>query len=112
MSRTHVLVLGGAAAVVAAVLTVGIVWSALTDGDVVTAMALIAARPWGLVTLVDLFAGLALTCLWAGWVEGPRRAWPWWLAFFILGNAATALYVLWRCRRAPDLRSVIMGSRQ
>jgi hypothetical protein len=56
----------------------------------------LAADPWGWVTLLDVYLGFLV---FAGYLcarEGrARRALPWLLAIAVLGNLATAAYVLW-----------------
>lgn len=80
--------------------------------DVLTAMHAIGGDPWGLVTLIDLFCGLFFAALWIGAVEADRR-----VAFvaiallFVLGNLATAVYLLLRARQAPALRELLTERR-
>jgi len=50
--------------------------------------------PWGLATLIDVYAGLAL---FAGWVvhreRSALRAAPWLIAMALLGNVVSGVYV-------------------
>lgn len=69
-------------------------------------------HPWGRMTLIDLYVGIAL---FAGWVF-VREGSPWvavlWLpVFVILGNAGTALYAARAAFRADDIRSFLLGKR-
>jgi hypothetical protein len=51
--------------------------------------------PWGKVSLIDLYAGLALFGAWAAVREtsGGKTA-LWWIALITLGNLATGVYLL------------------
>ena len=69
----------------------------------------ISATLWGVTTLADLGAGLALTALWIALIERrPARVAPWILALLLLGNLTTAVYVMRRCLKAKTLREAIM----
>jgi hypothetical protein len=58
-------------------------------------------EPWGLVTLIDLYAGFFVIGAWI-WVVEKRRvtAAVWLVLLFFLGNGATLLYLTIRARRA------------
>ncbi len=57
-------------------------------------------EPWGIATLFDTYLGF-LTFY--AWVFYKERAWlnrfNWLLAIIILGNIATAVYMLWQLRK-------------
>ena len=98
-----------AALVAAAVFAVVIVWAS-RRADLFASFAAVAADPWGLVALIDLYLGFAVT---AGLVAAFERRAPVVLAFlvalFVLGNLATLAWVAWRApsigrRLAPPTR--------
>lgn len=92
-------------------LVVAIVRAALQE-DVITATRVIAGDPWGLATLIDLFCGLFFAALWIGAVEADRRVAVVAIALlFVLGNLATAVYLLLRARRAAGLREWLTARR-
>jgi hypothetical protein len=73
-------------------------WSivgAQLDESVVTAGPTLAALPWGWVTIVDVYLGFVA---FGGYIvarEGSAgRAIPWLLALFVVGNIASAAYVV------------------
>lgn len=72
------------------------------DRGVLDALADLAADPWGLVTLVDLYLGFFVFYLWLAYKETSLAARALWLmAILTLGNIATAAYVLWQLHRLP-----------
>ena len=89
-----------------------LVWSivrASLDAAVVVGLERIAADPWGLATLVDIYLGLVVVALWLWCVE--RRPWSralWIPALFLLGNLVTAVVLLLRLRHARDLREWLL----
>ena len=88
------------------VMAAAIVWG-IAAGGIVDDFAAVWAIPWGRVGLVDLFVGLGLVIAVVVWRERDPRRWvPWVLAVVVLGNLATAAYLLWALRdpvvrRAP-----------
>ena len=69
-------------------------------------------NPWGRMSLVDIYGGVALI---AGWVL-LREKHPWSLAlwlpvFVVLGHAGTALYASIAAYRSDDIRHFLLGSR-
>ena len=80
-------------------LGLAIVW-AITLLPIGDSFARIVADPWGIVTLLDLYAGFFFAIALVFLVE--RRlliAAPVALAILTLGNLATAAWVVWRLRR-------------
>lgn len=77
-----------------------IVWAAMEE-SLFDAMGPLLQDRWFVVTLVDLYLGLAVFAAWALYVE-PRRqvAAMWILSFACLGNLMTLGYLLWRARDA------------
>jgi hypothetical protein len=85
---------------------------AMITGDFGTEGSWILDNPWGRMSLIDIYVGIALI---AGWVF-LREGSPWvavlWLpAFVILGNAGTALYAAIAAFRTDDVRSFLLGAR-
>ena len=85
---------------------------AMTTGDFGSEGSWILDNPWGRMSLIDIYVGIAL---FAGWVFLRERS-PWvavlWLpAFVILGNAGTALYAAIAAFRTDDIRTFLLGAR-
>jgi len=90
----------------------GAIALSMATGDFGTEGSWILENPWGRMTLVDLYVGVALL---AGWVFLRERS-PWvaviWLpVFFVLGNAGTALYAAIAAFRTDDIRTFLLGAR-
>jgi hypothetical protein len=65
-----------------------------TAGEFGTEGSAILDLAWGRVTLIDLYAGLALIGAWIVWREGSLlRALPWLVGMVFLGSLAAAAYV-------------------
>jgi hypothetical protein len=68
-------------------------------GDFWQEGAVLMAMPWGVVSVIDVYAGAAL---FAGWIAARERSAArvaaWVAAIVVLGNLATSLYALlaWR----------------
>lgn len=61
----------------------------------------LAADPWGWVTIIDVYLGFLVFGGYLCVREGrAARAVPWLAAIAVLGNVATAVYVLWVLWRA------------
>lgn len=101
--------------IVTVALTVGMfaaIVVAMVMGDFSGEGSWILENPWGRMSLIDIYVGIAL---FAGWVF-LREGSPWvvvlWLpAFVILGNAGTALYAAIAAFRTDDIRSFLLGAR-
>lgn len=79
------------------------------EKSVLTIFKTMFAEKWGVITLVDLYAGFVVTGAWI--VVSERRALrylPWLLAMGLLGNLATLVYVAWRAMRADSLLGIIV----
>ena len=85
---------------------------AMTTGDFGTEGSWILDNPWGRMSLIDIYVGIAL---FAGWVflrvGSPWVALLWLPAFVILGNAGTALYAAIAAFRTDDIHSFLLGAR-
>lgn len=64
-------------------------------GDFWEEGAQLMRMPWGVISLVDVYAGVAL---FAGWIafreRSPAKVAAWALSFIVLGNLATSAYAL------------------
>lgn len=105
MTQTRIL----AWAVVLA-MTAAIVYG-FSNGDFGDNAASIWALPWGKVTLIDLYAGLAL---FGAWVAVRETSWAktvfWWIALITLGNLAAGIYVVRALFYAEDTTGLLTGS--
>jgi hypothetical protein len=84
------LLIGGCLATMIAAVTYGLV-----AGDFWGEGRVIMRLPWGVISVIDVYAGGAL---FAGWIAARERSIlrtaAWVLAIFVLGNVATSLYAL------------------
>jgi hypothetical protein len=65
---------------------------------------------WGKVTLIDLYAGLALFAAWIVLRETSRtRIALWLVALVVLGNFAAGVYVVRATLLASDTRELLTG---
>ncbi len=68
------------------------------------------ALPWGKVSLIDLYAGLALFGAWIAVRETSRgKTALWWIALITLGNFAAAVYLLRALFEADDTTKLLLG---
>jgi hypothetical protein len=88
----RVILLAGALALAALIVR------AALSADFFASFGAVADNPWGLVGLVDLYLGFVLFSVVMAATDG-RRAWPWVLALFILGNVVSALWLVLRLAR-------------
>ena len=103
--RVYTLVMG---ALVASL--VGLIIWAWLEKSVIEIFVVLWKERWGVVTLLDLYGGFVISATWICLLERrPARAIPWLVGMFCFGNLATAVYVLWRARRAKSLRGIFMG---
>jgi len=51
--------------------------------------------PWGVVSLVDLYAGFTLFSIWIFYKEPVNKSIVWIFFVMILGNLTTAIYILY-----------------
>ena len=80
-----------------------IIWASL-EKSVIEIFRVMFAERWGIVTLLDLYGGFLVACIWISVLERRvMRILPWIAAMMLLGNLATAAYVLWRLRNARSL---------
>ena len=68
---------------------------AVSSGDIRSELAQITSLPWGVVTLIDVYAGFILVSVWIIWREEDLfRALPWIVLIMLLGNIISCIYVL------------------
>ena len=56
--------------------------------------------PWGIVSLVDLYSGFILICVWIIYKESLPTAIIWSFFVLILGNLTTAIYVIYSINKS------------
>jgi hypothetical protein len=88
------------------ILAAAIVW-AFGKADFWASGAQIIANPWGVVTLIDLYAGFIMTGICVAAVE-RWRPWTWVLlaVSLVLGNV---VYALWAVLRGASLLREVAG---
>jgi len=80
---------------------VAMVWWAYMDRSIWASFAIIVDDPWGLVALADLYLGFILLSSIIWMFETSRlQALLWIVPLFLLGNAWSAAWMVWRL---PDL---------
>jgi len=85
---------------------------AVATGDFGEEGSWILENPWGRMSLIDVYVGVALI---SGWVFLRERS-PWtlvlWLpVFIILGHGGTALYATIAAFRSSDVKKFLLGAR-
>lgn len=109
MKSTHLLGLIGAGW---ALLLVGLIVRSSMEMSLGAGMGLIVHTWWGITTLVDLYAGLALVACWIAYRERSAvHAAPWIVGLVLLGNLATLIYVVIAAARAGSMNELILGRR-
>lgn len=82
----------------------------LVSGDFGGEGSELLALPWGRVTLVDLYVGLAIFGI---WVAVRETRWParfgWWVALLALGNLAAAAYLMVASFTSDDPDELMFG---
>lgn len=90
-----------------AAMTIALIFG-FTSGDFSGEGGQILDLIWGRVTLIDLYVGIAIFGVFMFWRErslGISIAWL--VAFVVLGNLATALYVLVASLRARSIEELL-----
>jgi hypothetical protein len=84
----------------------------LAQGDLAAEGSQIWGMPWGRVSLVDLYLGLAIFGVWVGVREGSVAAKAaWWASLLLLGNLAAGIYLTVAGFRSRDIRTLLLGVR-
>ncbi|MDA3963272.1 MAG: DUF1475 family protein [Planctomycetota bacterium] len=112
MSATLFRAIAGSACGLALIGLIVSIVRGMNHGPITTAVADMAANPWGLATLIDVYIGLAMVAVWLWCVErrlGPRLIWiP---LLFVLGNVVTLLVLLLRLRHSDSLSTWLLAAR-
>lgn len=90
----------------AAVLLAAIVWAA-SESSLSEGLRAIASDRWGIVTLIDVYAGVLVVATWIRAREPRTGVWLAWVAGLIcLGHLVSLVYLAicaWRARRVEEL---------
>jgi hypothetical protein len=94
------------------VMALALIWG-VTKGDLWTEGGAILDMPWGLVSLVEIYVGMALFGCWVFWRETSLlRSAAWMLAVALIGNLVSCVYVLLALRAARgDVMRFWLGAR-
>lgn len=82
-----------------------------TVGDFGRDGAAVLANPWGIVSIVDLYAGFTIFSIWIAYRERSAvRALPWIIGMLVLGNFTGSVYMLYALiTSGGDWRTVWLG---
>ncbi|MBX3362931.1 MAG: hypothetical protein KF912_02165 [Phycisphaeraceae bacterium] len=89
---------------------IGLIVVSSLEMGLIAGLRLVAGSWWGITTLADLGVGLLFVMVWLCLLE--RRVWArvmWVVAVCMLGNLATLVFLLIRCRDALTVREVFLG---
>ncbi|MFL2678559.1 MAG: DUF1475 family protein [Candidatus Actinomarina sp.] len=68
--------------------------------------------PWGVVSLVDLYAGFTLFGMWIAYKESLLKTFLWVIGLIVLGNLTTAVYVIYSINKSKgDMKVFFLGDR-
>lgn len=93
------------------IMVTAITWAVVT-GDFAVEGAEIVGLPWGVVSLIDIYVGVALVVVWIRWRDGNATALGWLVLLVLLGHLGSALYVAWRAWTTPDVPTLLLGPRR
>ena len=72
--------------------------------------SIIPSLPWGVVSLVDLYAGFILVGIWIFYKEKTISALVWIFFLMTLGNLTTAIYVIYSLNKSMgNISKFFMG---
>ncbi|MGB7859532.1 MAG: DUF1475 family protein [Acidimicrobiia bacterium] len=90
----------------------GAIAMAMSTGSISNEGSAIWALPWGRVTLIDLYIGLAFFGAWVAFRERSIiRTIAWWVSLLLLGNLAAAVYLVVASFGSANSRELIAGNR-
>lgn len=93
-----------------AILIAGCIWAQTQEG-LWEGLARIGAQPWGLITYMDLGAGVLFAMAWMSLAEPRRLLIPFWiLAMLGFGNLGTLAFLLRRSLIVTTVRDLLMPS--
>ncbi len=72
-----------------------IIW-AIQTGDFWAEGAWLTDKPWGVVSLSDLYLGFLIAAILMFVFESPRTRWFWIIPLPLLGNLWAVLWLVWR----------------
>ena len=88
----------------------GVIVYGLVSGDFGGEANVLLGLAWGQVTLVDLYVGLII---FGTWVAVRETSWlvriAWWVGFILLGNLATAIYLMVASFTSEDPEELMFG---
>jgi len=94
---------------IVAAMTVVILWA---QSQVSIFDSPIPQLPWGIVSLVDLYAGFTLFGLWIAYKESPLKTFLWVIGLILLGNLTTAVYVVYSISKSNgDIAKFFLGEK-
>ena len=94
---------------IVAAMTVVILWA---QSQVSIFDSPIPQLPWGIVSLVDLYAGFTLFGLWIAYKEPPFKTFLWVIGLILLGNLTTAVYVVYSISKSNgDIAKFFLGEK-
>jgi hypothetical protein len=99
----------GVCCIATAIIMMILIIDAAMEKSIATIFESLWREKWGVVTLVDLYAGFAIVGIWIAYCERSAKRWlPWIIALLLLGNVATLAYIGWRSRKSNTWRDMIM----
>lgn len=96
--------------VVLTLVMVGVIAYGLVSGEFGDEADILLGLAWGRVTLVDLYVGLIM---FGTWVAVRETSWlvriAWWVGFVVMGNLATAIYLMVASFTSEDPEELLFG---
>lgn len=88
----------------------GAITFGLAEGGFGDEASAIWALPWGKVSLIDLYVGLAM---FGGWIAYRERSFGrtiiWWGILAVLGNLAAGMYLVQASFRSQGMAELLLG---